>query len=548
VRIVIVSNRLPVVVERTPTGLEVHPGSGGLVTALAPVLRERGGLWIGWPGAVGADEPELEGVFARFGAEAGYQLRPVYLTAEEQEGFYHGFSNEIIWPLFHDLQSRCNFVPEYWTAYLAVQRKFAEVVVASVTPRDFIWVQDYHFMGLGRWLRERGLRNRIGFFLHIPFPPPDIFCKLPWRREVILGLLEYDIIGFQTPRDRENFADCLRRLLPGVRLGRSRSLLDIAFEGQRASAGCFPIGMDYREFAALAAQPAVVARVRSVRADMNVEQILLGVDRLDYTKGIPERIKAFQLTLSRYPELHRRIALLQVVVPSREAVAEYQALKAAIERLVTQVNGQFTKPGWVPIHHVFRMVEREELVAYYRAADVALVTPLKDGMNLVAKEYCACQVEGNGVLILSEFAGAAVQFAKAAVLVNPYDADTVAEAIRRAVLMTPGQRRPSMRRLRATVGRQDVYWWVRRFLSACGVEAAVVPVGAQRRGAGCRRGGGPHATPRAGGPTPDAVVAPVPRKRRRGEPPLKGRHGASAARSSCRAGLSGDVSSATGAP
>jgi trehalose 6-phosphate synthase/phosphatase len=221
------------------------------------------------------------------------------------------------------------------------------------------------------------------------------------------------------------------------------------------------------EFAQAAAAAATTARVEEMRKQMPNQQIILGLDRLDYTKGIPYRLRAFHLALTRCPELHRNVTLLQVVVPSREGVPEYQDLRAQIERLVTQINGEFTQPGWVPIHHVFRSLERDELVAYYRVADVALVTPLKDGMNLVAKEYCACQVDGNGVLILSEFAGAALQLRRDAILVNPYDLDHAAEAIRKAVSMTPEQRRPSMRRLRNLVRRQDVFWWVDRFLNAC---------------------------------------------------------------------------------
>jgi trehalose 6-phosphate synthase len=469
-RIVIVSNRLPVVIEQDAGTWRCRPGSGGLVTALSPVLRRHGGLWIGWPGV----SDQNLGVFKVLASQAhilGYQLEPVWLTPEEQQGFYYGFSNEIIWPLFHDLQSRCNFVPRYWTTYGAVNDRFADVVGHCANADDFVWIQDYHLMGLGRRLRQRGLGNRLGFFLHIPFPPPDIFCKLPWRSEVLEGLLSYGVIGFQTPRDRDNFADCVRALLPETRLRRCQGGLRAESGNGAVMIGVCPIGIDYDEFAGPAAGQAVTERVKALRSEMQSEQIVLGLDRLDYTKGIPYRLKALQLALTNWPELHRRVTLLQVVIPSREAVPEYQELKAEIERLVAQINGQFTQPGWVPIHYVFRSLEREELLAYYRAADVALVTPLKDGMNLIAKEYCACQIEGDGVLILSEFAGAAVQLRRDAVLVNPYDLDGVAEAIRRAVTMTRKERRPAMRRLRRTIQRQDICWWTERFLKTCGIVA-----------------------------------------------------------------------------
>jgi trehalose 6-phosphate synthase/phosphatase len=471
-RLVLVSNRLPVVITEEQGDWKVRGGSGGLVTAMGPVLRRWGGVWIGWPGAVIADEAALREILGRYGRDVGYELRPVPMSNEEIEGFYQGFCNEIIWPLFHDLQSQCNFVPEYWTQYIAVKEKFAKAVQLSVEEGDFIWVHDYHLIGLGRQLRERGLHNRLGFFLHIPFPPPDIFCVLPWRGELLRSLTHYDVIGFQTPRDRENFLDCVRRLLPEARLHWRQGMVECRLSGRAVLIGSFPIGIDYGEFAEAAAASAVTARVEEMRKQMPNQQIILGLDRLDYTKGIPYRLRAFHLALKRYPELHRNVTLLQVVIPSREGVPEYQDLKAQIERLVTQINGEFTQPGWVPIHHVFRSLEREELVSYYRIADVALVTPLKDGMNLVAKEYCACQVDGNGVLILSEFAGAAVQMRRDAILVNPYDLDRVAEAIRNAVSMTPEQRRPSMRRLRSIVRRQDVFWWVDRFLDACGFAEA----------------------------------------------------------------------------
>lgn len=480
-RLVIVSNRLPVVVEQRDERWSLRPGTGGLVTALGPVLQRMGGMWIGWPGAGCTDEAELNRLLHEHGRKAGYDLKAVPMSQSEVEGFYQGFCNEIIWPLFHDLQSRCNFDPDYWTHSVAVEQKFADAVSAHVQPGDFIWIHDYHLLSLGRRLREKGLTNRIGFFLHIPFPPPDIFCKLPWRIEVLEGLLYHDIVGFQTPRDLENFLDCIRKLLPEVRRQQRRGVFRCVSGKRATNFGDFPIGIDYGRFASEAAADEITQRVAQVRHDMPGNQLVLGIDRLDYTKGVPDRLRAFHLALKRYPELHRHVALLQVVVPSRENVPAYQDLKGAIERLVAQINGQFTQPGWVPIHYVFRSLDWSELLAYYRAADVALVTPLKDGMNLVAKEYCACQVEGDGVLILSEFAGAAVQMKNDAILVNPYDMSRVADAIRHGVMLTRNQRRPAMRRLRSIVRRQDVFWWVKQFLDACGVASA--GNGASARGA-----------------------------------------------------------------
>jgi trehalose 6-phosphate synthase/phosphatase len=468
-RIVFVSNRLPLVIERNEAGWSTRPGSGGLVTALVPILKRWGGVWIGWPGIADADAIQLDAALAQFGEREGYCVIPVALTAKEYEQFYQGFCNEIIWPLFHDLQSFCNFVPEYWTTSVKVDRTFADAVRKCAQPDDVIWVQDYHLMGLGKALFDQGVHNTMVFFLHIPFPPPDIFLKLPWRKEVLKGLLHYRVIGLQSQRDLKNFSDCVNSLLPGIehRLTPRQSRLES--EGRSCVVGVFPIGIDFSEFADAAATSPVEQRVAELRQNYPGQQVILGVDRLDYTKGVPYRLRSFGLALERYPELHRKVTLLQVVVPSRETVPQYQDLKAEIERLVAQINGKFTQPGWVPIHHVFRHVDRQELIAWYRLADVALVTPLKDGMNLVAKEYCACQLDGNGVLVLSEFAGAAEQLGRWAVLVNPYDIDCVATGIQLAVIMTPEERRPAMEKLRANIRDQNVYWWLSQFLRVCGV-------------------------------------------------------------------------------
>lgn len=473
-RIVVVSNRLPLVIERDEGGLSARPGAGGLVTAMTPILRKRGGLWIGWAGPVEPDEPGIPDMLGEYSAQQGYEVAPVFLTDAEQEGFYQGFSNEIIWPLFHDLQTRCNFDPDYWTSYLSVQKKFSAVVRSRLHESDFIWVQDYHLIGLGAQLRADGVRQRLGFFLHIPFPAPDIFSKLPWRRETLEALLRYDTVGFQTPRDRENFTDCVKRYMPGVRCRRRGALLVMEHPRGSTFVGVFPIGIDFREFAEMAASGHVSERVRTLRRELPEGQVILSVDRLDYTKGVPYRLHALRLALQRYPELHRNVTLFQLIVPSRSDVGEYQALKAEIEQLVAQVNGEFTEPGWVPIHYVYNSVDRDELVSYYRVADAALITPLNDGMNLVAKEYVACQIDGDGVLILSEFAGAAEQLRRDAILVNPYDYEGVAEAIRNVATMALEERRVRMRRLRASVRRQDVFWWLKRFLDACGIDAEPV--------------------------------------------------------------------------
>jgi len=471
-RLVIVSNRLPVVLTQGGGGhWRAEPGSGGLVTAMAPVLKDRGGLWIGWPGTA-ADEEDgmhLESLLDSV-AEGGYTFKPVSLTADEVDGYYHGFANEILWPLFHDLQTRCNFDPSYWKAYRKVNRKFARVIADETGEDDHIWIHDYHLIGVGLELREMGLTSKIGFFLHIPFPPLDLFLKLPWRFQILNALLAYDLVGFQTQRDKNNFMHCVRSLRKEVKVRGKGQVATAQVEDRLVRIGNFPISIDFDEFAREAKSDEVARRVLEIKEDLGVDvnrrHILLGVDRLDYSKGIPERLKAFANVLERFPELREKVSLVQIVVPSRTHIRKYQDLRLDIERLVGKINGLYTQTGWVPIHYIFRSVDRTELVALYRAADIAFITPLKDGMNLVAKEYCAANVSEDGVLIMSEFAGAASQMQKEALLVNPYDVEEVAETIAIACEMTPEERRRRMKALRRKIRKNDIFWWVDAFLSA----------------------------------------------------------------------------------
>ena len=466
-RLIVVSNRLPFALSRDSDGhWIIRPGAGGLVTALLPVLRDRGGTWIGWPGT-SENGDDLEAALAQATHDAGYTLKSVSLTADEVHNFYLGFSNEIIWPLFHDMHSLCNFRPEYWRTYLDVNRKYAEVVATNSDTSDFVWVHDYHLIHVASELHHLGNHSRLGFFLHIPFPSLDIFIKLPWRFQLLRALLEYDLIGFQTLRDQRNFLQCVRTLVKDARILGSGQVLTIDVNGHEVRVGSFPISIDFEAFVKNTTQPEVAAKVADLKSALPNRQLLLGVDRLDYTKGIPDRLEAFRNALLRYPDLHERITLIQVVVPSREDIPQYHALKTRIERLVGEINGQFTRPGgWVPIHYVFRSLARADLLAYYHTAQIALVTPLKDGMNLVAKEFCACSVEEDCVLVLSEFAGAAAQLQRGALLVNPYDTEGVADAIHRAFTMPANERRVRMRRLRRAIREQDIFWWVDSFLRA----------------------------------------------------------------------------------
>jgi trehalose 6-phosphate synthase/phosphatase len=466
-RLVVVSNRLPIILSRDAAGaLVATPGAGGLVTSLAPVLRHRGGVWVGWAGLPG-DDPALQQAVAGAPGHAGYDVATVPLSEEEQAGFYHGFSNEVLWPLFHSLDAACNFDPAYWTSYCTVNRRYAQVVAEHARSDDFVWVHDYQLLLVGGALRDLGWTAPMAFFLHIPFPPLEGFLRLPWRFQVLRSLLAYDLVGFQTVQDRRNFITCVRTLLRGgVRLSAGGQRVELP-DGHVVRIGTFPIGIDAMAYERQAASAEVGALAAALHAQLPDRQLILGVDRLDYTKGIPERLEAFRLALRRFPELHRRVTLIQVVVPSRADIGSYHDLKERIDRLVGEINGEFTHPGgWVPIHYVFRPLPRADLLAYYRACEVALITPLRDGMNLVAKEYCACTANGDGVLILSEFAGAAAQLQRGALLVNPYDVERVATAIHQAVTMPLSERRTRMRRLRRVVRSQDVFWWVESFLGA----------------------------------------------------------------------------------
>jgi len=464
-RLVVVSNRLPAALKKEKGKWTVKAGAGGLVTALAPVLKNRGGVWIGWSGA---SDPALDvdDLLSEFSADAGYDLFTVPLTKEEVDGYYFGFSNEIIWPLFHDLQTRCRFHPNYWRIYLEVNFKFAETVARKTTSEDYIWIQDYHLMHQAFFLKSMGVKRKTGFFLHIPFPTPDIFMKLPWRWKVIQALTEFDLVGFQTMQDRRNFAECLRRLMPEAKLEGDGPVVTVNMGNREFRLGAFPISIDFNQFAEKAKREDVAQKSFGIKEALRHRKIILGVDRLDYTKGIPERIRSIQTLLRHYPDLKGRVNFVQIAVPSREEVDEYKELRTEIEQLVGRVNGEFSFPGWVPVHYHYRSFSHDDLVAYYSAADIGLVTPLRDGMNLVAKEYCAANVSEDGVLVLSEFAGAAAQMQQAAYLVNPYDMEGIAKALHRAFHWDKDERSSHMIKLRDQVRKNNIYWWVDSFLDA----------------------------------------------------------------------------------
>ncbi|MFO7548297.1 MAG: trehalose-6-phosphate synthase [Acidimicrobiia bacterium] len=441
--ITVVANRLPVRWDDAAERWVTSPG--GLVSALAPILRARGGSWVGWTGVAGRSEEPFE--------VDGVRNVPVELSEQEFEDYYLGFCNGTIWPLYHDAIRPPEFHRHWWRPYRDVNRRFAEATAAAAGD-GAVWVHDYQLQLVPGMLRELGLRSRIGFFLHIPFPPPEILARLPWRRLVLEGLLGADVLGFQTRRSMRNFA-AAARIFAGA-TGRAEAL---GWSGRTVELETVPISIDVDRYEGLSRRPEVIRRSHEIRSELgDPEAVLLGVDRLDYTKGIDLRLRAFETLLDRRPDLSGRIVFVQIAVPSREGVDQYQTIRELIEQLVGRINGAHGRPEWTPVRYLYRSLPVEELVAFYRSADVMLVTPLRDGMNLVAKEYLATRTERTGVLVLSEFAGAAEQLDRALV-VNPYDVDGLANTLDRAVSMPADEVWRRLSSLRRSVRRWDVYAW-----------------------------------------------------------------------------------------
>ena len=452
-RVLVVSDRLPIQLTcEVGEGWRADRAHGSLVAALNPVLRERRGVWIGWPGVAEEKAPEPQ-VLAGAIQAGGSSMRPVSLSARDVQGAYDGFGGGIIWPLFHEQPLECRFDPAAWQAYRRVNRKFARAAAKTLSrtsrESDLLWVHNHLLMNVAAELRTLRVPCRTAFFLHLPFPAPDLFLKLPWRERLLRGLLAYDQLGFQTPRDLQNFLDCA-------------NALNVS---QEIRANAFPIGVDFHSVAERAGSPEVVSAAARLREQHGGRSLILGIDRLDRSKGISEKLEAFAELLARRPELHDRVSLIQVVVPSREDLPRHRELGCEIARQVGEINGRFSRPGWIPVHFLQRTLTPDELLAHYRAADVALITPLREGMNLVAKEYCAARVDGQGTLVLSEFAGAAFQLSPGALLVNPHNATATARTLHKALRMAEGERGRRMRSLREEVRRHDIFWRAESFLA-----------------------------------------------------------------------------------
>jgi alpha,alpha-trehalose-phosphate synthase [UDP-forming] len=468
-RLVVLSNRGPFTTAVVRHRVVVRRSAGGLVAALEPVLRGAGGLWI-----AADDRPNDRRRPPPLPHDPDLTVRLVPLPEKEMSNYYHGFSNRVLWPICHGFLDKCRFDPVYHRDYRRANLAFAAAALREAAPRDLLWVHDYHLALVPAMIRAESPERRIALFWHIPFPPTSVLRAMPWAREILAGMLGSDLVGFHTEEYVRHFLESCR-VLAGAETDERRGTVRLGRRSIRVIA-C-PIGADVQSFEELARRQGVLLKAHRLRKDLNTERIILGVDRLDYTKGIPERLQAYERFLQKCPQYRRRQVLLQVAVPSRARVEEYRALKREIDETVGRINALYTDGGWVPIRYLYRSISRETLAVLYAAADVALITPLRDGMNLVAKEYLACQTRDDGVLIISDLAGAAEELEEA-LQVNPYDFDQVAEALHRAMEMTGKERGDRMRALRDRIRRHDVRWWVRSFLHEAGY-AGALPAGAR---------------------------------------------------------------------
>ncbi|MBD8062733.1 alpha,alpha-trehalose-phosphate synthase (UDP-forming) [Oceanitalea stevensii] len=458
--IVVVANRLPVDITTGPDGsVDWTRSPGGLVTALAPVMRQHEGAWVGWAGSadLSLDPFDADGI----------RVWPVALSEQEIADYYEGFSNGTLWPLYHDVIVPPEYHRKWWNAYVAVNRRFAAAAAEAVAEGGTVWVHDYQLQLVPSVLRMLRPDVRIGFFNHIPFPPVEIFGQLPWRRQVVEGLLGADLIGFQRSSDASNFMRAVRRLTPLTTKGRTVTVGARWSRPERqVRAGAFPISIDTASFDELAQSEPVQQRAVEIRKELgSPDVLLLGVDRLDYTKGIRHRLKAFGELLADGRVTPPETTLVQIASPSRERVDQYRQLRDEIEVTVGRINGDYGVLGKPAVHYMHHSYPAEEMAALYLAADVMLVTSLRDGMNLVAKEYIAARRDLGGVLVLSEFTGAADELGQA-LLINPHDVDGTKTAIMRAIGMEPRERRRRMRALRRRVVEHDVQRWAEDFLSA----------------------------------------------------------------------------------
>ncbi|HOB18272.1 MAG TPA: bifunctional alpha,alpha-trehalose-phosphate synthase (UDP-forming)/trehalose-phosphatase [Candidatus Methanoculleus thermohydrogenotrophicum] len=465
-RLLIVSNRLPISVSRQNGDLRLQRSVGGLATGVGSFYKSYESVWVGWPGmnVQKKQNEEREQIIEALRKE---QCHPVFLSPYDIKHYYDGFCNNTLWPIFHYFSLFADYNKKAWNVYQRVNEKFCDAVMEVARPDDIIWVHDYHLMLLPQMLRERLPDAEIGYFHHIPFPSFEVFRNLPWRKELLEGMLGADLIGFHTYGYVRHFLSSVRRIL-----GYEHSFGEVRTGTRVVRTDLFPMGIDYRRFADAASSTPVQGEIARIRQTYGGRKIILSFDRLDYTKGIPLRLEAFDALLEKKPEYRGMVSLILVAVPSRAGVGRYQALKKRIDELVGRINGKYGTTDWVPVRYFYNFLPFETLVAFYSAADVALVTPLRDGMNLMAKEYVATRTDGTGVLILSEMAGAAEELGEA-VIVNPNDQDAVIEAIETALAMPEKEQVERNRAMQKRLMRYDIEHWVGDFLTRLGDARAI---------------------------------------------------------------------------
>jgi trehalose 6-phosphate synthase/phosphatase len=455
-KIILVSNRLPISVQLDEAGqFSYQPSAGGLATGLKSLHEGGEATWIGWPGHTFDPEADTSEVTNRLQTD---HMLPVYISAEDYEDFYEGFSNKTIWPLFHYFQQYTSYNPQYWEVYQKVNRQFCDEVMKVAQPGDRIWVQDYQLMLLPGMIRERMPDATIGFFLHIPFPSYEIFRSLPWRKEILEGLLGSDFIGFHIYDYVRHFLSALGRIL-----NLEHSLGRVQLGHRIVDIDALPMGIDFEKFVTVATEPDTISEVVRFRQQFGDLKVILSVDRLDYSKGILQRMEAFELFLKKNPDWHNKVSLIVVLVPSRATVDQYQSLKVHIDELVGRINGTYSTINWRPIHYFYRSLDFHTLSALYYLSEIALVTPYRDGMNLVAKEFLASKVDNKGVLILSEMAGAAKEL-NGAILVNPNDLDNIADAIYTALNMPVEEQKERNQWMRNCIEKYNVNRWAKAFI------------------------------------------------------------------------------------
>ncbi len=458
-RLLIVSNRLPISVDQDQDGLRIRRSVGGLVTGLQSFYQSHRSVWIGWPGTVRERiRDEMGDLGARLMSE--HSCYPVFLSQEELDRYYYGFSNKTLWPLFHYFTQYVVYDEDFWSSYERVNRIFADTVLSIARKTDTIWVHDYHLLLLPGMIRQKLPEADIGFFLHIPFPSFEIFRLLPWRRQLLEGVLGSDLVGFHTSDYVRHFLSSVHRLL-----GHEHTMGRVTVGNRVVQVDALPMGIDYDRFSRAKDDSTVQRKIADARADLGEQRVILSIDRLDYSKGIPERLEAYDTFLKRNPMRRGNLTFILVTVPSREQVDHYESLKRQIEETIGKINGEYGTLGWTPIRYLHRSQSFEDLVALYNLADVYMVTPLRDGMNLMAKEYIASKVNGRGVLILSEMAGAAKELGEA-IIVNANDNEQIVDALQRALEMSEEEKVARNRTMRERVRRYNVVRWSQEFLEA----------------------------------------------------------------------------------